>query len=163
MATLAHTSGTEIISSIATSTYELIFFNPNSTILEGQLRFSLLDGQKVVDYALEINNIYRHASVVPKSIGKQAYENTIRRRIDPALLEKTIGNNFSTRLFYMDQIWTGLSVRSNQSLALSVGTNSDKIQFAYSFDHYFGEISQYQIGTHEVTMSIMIPNRVKNY
>ena len=78
---------------------ELIFFNPNSTILEGQLRFSLLDGQKVVDYALEINNIYRHASVVPKSIGKQAYENTIRRRIDPALLEKTIGNNFSTRLY----------------------------------------------------------------
>ena len=90
---------TEIISSIATSTYELIFFNPNPTILEGQLRFSLLDGQKVVDYALEINGIYRHASVVPKSIGKQAYENTIRRRIDPALLEKTIGNNFSTRLY----------------------------------------------------------------
>jgi len=90
---------TEIISSIATSTYELIFFNPNSSILEGQLRFSLLDGQKVVDYALEINGIYRHASVVTKSKGKQAYENTIRRRIDPALLEKTIGNNFSTRLY----------------------------------------------------------------
>ena len=90
---------TEIISSIAISTYELIFFNPNSSILEGQLRFSLLDGQKVVDYALEINGIYRHASVVTKSKGKQAYENTIRRRIDPALLEKTIGNNFSTRLY----------------------------------------------------------------
>ena len=71
--------------------------------------------------------------------------------------------NFSTRIFYMDQIWTGLSFRSNQSLSISVGTNSDKIQFAYSFDHYFGEISQYQLGTHEVTMSIMIPNNVKNY
>ena len=63
----------------------------------------------------------------------------------------------------MDHMWTGLSVRSNQSLSLSVGTNSEKIQFAYSFDHYFGEISQHQLGTHEVTISIMIPNRVKNY
>tara|TARA_Y100001968_G_scaffold330318_1_gene381875 strand:+ start:1065 stop:1964 length:900 start_codon:yes stop_codon:yes gene_type:complete len=71
--------------------------------------------------------------------------------------------NFSTRVFYMDQIWTGLSVRSNKSLSLFVGTNSNKIQFGYSFDHYFGEIRQYQLGTHEVTMSIMIPNRAKSY
>ena len=71
--------------------------------------------------------------------------------------------NFSTRVFYMDQIWTGLSVRSNKSLSLFVGTNSNKIQFGYSFDHYFGEIRQYQLGTHEVTMSIMIPNRSKSY
>ena len=88
--------------------------------------------------------------------------------IEPSVLlrHRDKGNpeyNFSTRVFYMDQIWTGLSVRSNQSLSLSVGTNSEKIQIAYSFDHYFGEISQYQLGTHEVTMSIMIPNRVKNY
>ena len=88
--------------------------------------------------------------------------------VEPSILlrHRDNGNNeynFSTRIFYMDQIWTGLSVRSNQSLSLSVGTNSDKIQFAYSFDHYFGEISHHQIGTHEVTMSIMIPNRVKNY
>jgi len=69
--------------------------------------------------------------------------------------------NFSTRVFYMDQIWTGLSARSNSSLAFSVGTNSDKMQFAYSFDHYFGEISQYQLGTHEITMSVRIPNNVK--
>ena len=69
--------------------------------------------------------------------------------------------NFSTRVFYMDQIWTGLSARSNSSLAFSVGTNSDKMQFAYSFDHYFGEISQYQLGTHEITMSVRIPNSMK--
>ena len=69
--------------------------------------------------------------------------------------------NFTTRVFYMDQIWTGLSLRSNSSLAFCVGTNSDKVQFAYSFDHYFGEISQYQLGTHEVTMSVRIPNRNK--
>jgi type IX secretion system PorP/SprF family membrane protein len=102
--------------------------------------------------------------------GMAGYKFRIDRdwHIEPSVLlrHRDNGNheyNFSTRIFYMDQIWTGLSVRSNQSLSLSVGTNSDKIQFAYSFDHYFGEISQYQLGTHEVTMSIMIPNRVKNY
>jgi len=83
--------------------------------------------------------------------------------VEPSILIRNRDNgnaeyNFSTRVFYMDQIWSGLSVRSNSSLAFSIGTNSDKIQFAYSFDHYFGEISNYQFGTHEITMSIRIPN-----
>lgn len=90
---------TQIIANIATSTYELVFHNPNARVLEGELLFSLLDGQQVIDYALPINGIYRHASVVPKAKGKEAYESTIRAQIDPALLEKTIGNNFKTRLY----------------------------------------------------------------
>ncbi len=69
--------------------------------------------------------------------------------------------NLTTRVFYMDIIWSGLSVRSNSSLSFSVGTNNNDIQFAYSFDHYFGEISKYQLGTHEFTMSIRIPNTNK--
>ena len=83
--------------------------------------------------------------------------------VEPSVLLRNRDNgnaeyNFSTRVLYMDQIWSGISVRSNSSLAFSVGTNSDKIQFAYSFDHYFGAISSHQFGTHELTMSIRIPN-----
>ena len=93
------TIDSEIISNIATSTYELVFYNPNNRVLEGELVFSLFDGQNIIDYALQINGKYRHASVIPKAIAKQAYEETIRARIDPSVIEKTIGNNFKTRLY----------------------------------------------------------------
>ena len=89
----------DVIANIATSTYELVFFNPNNRVLEGELVFRLFDGQSVIDYALQINGKYRSASVVPKAQAKEAFEETIRARIDPGLIEKTIGNNFKTRLY----------------------------------------------------------------
>lgn len=89
----------EVISNIAASTYELVFYNPNNRVLEGELVFSLFNGQTVIDYALQINGKYRAASVVPKAKAKEAFESTIRARIDPGLIEKTIGNNFKTRLY----------------------------------------------------------------
>ncbi len=89
----------QVVANIATSTYELVFYNPNNRILEGELVFSLLDGQSVTGYAMDLNGKYREASVVPKAKAKEAYENTIRARIDPAIIEKTIGNNFKTRLY----------------------------------------------------------------
>ena len=89
----------QVISNIATSTYELVFYNPNNRVLEGELVFSLFDGQNVIDYALQINGKYRQASIVPKAKATEAYENTIRAQIDPSIIEKTIGNNFKTRLY----------------------------------------------------------------
>ena len=83
--------------------------------------------------------------------------------VEPSVFLRNLDNgkaeyNFSTRVFYSDQIWLGISVRTNSSLSLVVGTNSKNIQLAYSFDHYFGEISHYQNGTHEITISRRIPN-----
>jgi len=89
----------QVISNIATSTYELVFYNPNNRVLEGELVFSLFDGQSVIDYALQINGKYRQASIVPKAKATEAYENTIRAQIDPSIIEKTIGNDFKTRLY----------------------------------------------------------------
>ncbi len=89
----------ELISTMATSTYELSFYNPNNQIIEGELNFSLLDSQSVIDYALEVDGKYRQASIVPKAKAKEAFEDVIRQNIDPAILEKTIGNNLKARLY----------------------------------------------------------------
>jgi hypothetical protein len=89
----------KIVGNIATSTYELSFYNPNNRVLSGQLKFGLLDGASVIDYALQINGKYRYASIVPKALATEAYENTIRQKIDPALLEQTVGNNFKVNLY----------------------------------------------------------------
>lgn len=91
--------GVETVGNIATNTYELSFYNPNNRILSGKLKFGLLDGVSVIDYALDIKGKYRYSSIVPKAKATEAYENTIRQKIDPALLEKTVGNNFKVHLY----------------------------------------------------------------
>ncbi len=93
------TVNADVMANIASSTYELVFFNPNNRVLEGELVFRLFDGQTVTDYALQINGKYRSASVVPRAKATQAFEETIRAKIDPGLIEKSIGNNFKTRLY----------------------------------------------------------------
>lgn len=100
--------------------------------------------------------------------GMAGYKIKIDRdwHVEPSLLIRNLDNrdpeyNFSTRVFYSDQIWSGFSVRSNSSLSFFVGTNSEKLQLAYSFDYYFGEISYYQNGTHEITISMRMPNHNK--
>ena len=90
---------TKITGNIAQTTYEMVFYNPNKRILEGELKLPLLEGQSLVEYALEVDGHYRLSSVVEKAKAKQAFENTIRQNIDPGLIEKTLGNNYRLRLY----------------------------------------------------------------
>jgi len=90
---------TKIVGNIAQTTYEMAFYNPNDRILEGELKLPLLDGQSIVEYALEVDGKYRNSSVVEKTKAKKAYENTIRQNIDPGMVEKTLGNNYRLRLY----------------------------------------------------------------
>lgn len=90
---------TKIVGNIAQTTYEMAFYNPNKRILEGELKLPLLDGQSIVEYALEVNGEYRVSSVVEKAKAKRAFENTIRQNIDPGIIEKTLGNNYKLRLY----------------------------------------------------------------
>ncbi len=90
---------TKISGNIAQTTLEFSFYNPNDSLLEGSLEFPLLDGQRVVKHALEINGKYRESVVVDKSKAKKVFEDVIRRQVDPSLIEKTIGNNFRLRLY----------------------------------------------------------------
>ena len=90
---------TKIVGNIAQTTYEMVFYNPNKRVLEGELKLPLLDGQSIVEYALEVNGEYRVSSVVEKAKAKKAFENTIRQNIDPGMIEKTLGNNYKLRLY----------------------------------------------------------------
>ncbi|MBE50398.1 MAG: hypothetical protein CMP51_01765 [Flavobacteriales bacterium] len=83
--------------------------------------------------------------------------------IEPSSLIRNLDNsyreyNFTTRVIYSDQMWAAASIRSNSSFSFAIGTNSDKVRFGYSFDYYYGEIRNYQNGTHEITISHLIPS-----
>ncbi len=84
---------------IATTTFDLTFYNPFDRVLEGSLEFPLADGQEICRYALEVNGHLREGVVVEKAKARVAFENTERRRIDPGLVEKTLGNNLKTRIY----------------------------------------------------------------
>lgn len=89
----------KVVGSLAVTTIDMTFFNPNSRVLEGELEFPLADGQNISRYALDINGKMREGVVVEKAKGQKTFESIVRRGVDPGLLEKTEGNNFRTRVY----------------------------------------------------------------
>lgn len=88
-----------VAANIAITTFDIFFYNPNDRILEGEFEFPMADGQHIVRYALDVEGKLREGVVVEKAKARMAFENTIRRNIDPGLVEKTKGNNFRTRIY----------------------------------------------------------------
>ena len=88
-----------VIGNIATTTYDMKFYNPTNSILEGELIFPLGEKQSVSRFALDVNGKIREAVVVEKEQGRIAFEAVVRRRVDPALLEKGTGNNYRARIY----------------------------------------------------------------
>ena len=90
-----------VIGQTAVTTMEMTFYNPNSRVMEGEFQFPLANGQQVSRFALDINGKLREGVVVDKTSGRKAFEEIVRRGVDPGLLEKTEGNNFKARVYPM--------------------------------------------------------------
>ncbi|WP_395703806.1 VIT domain-containing protein [Aquabacterium sp.] len=73
--------------------------NPNPRVLEGELQFPLAAGQAVTGFALDIDGQLRRAVPVAKAKGLQVFEDTVRGRVDPALLEASAGNQYKLRVY----------------------------------------------------------------
>ncbi len=90
---------TSIAGRLAQTSVELTFFNPNARVLEGELQFPLADGQEITGMAMDFNGVMREAVPVAKARGQAVFEEVTRTRVDPALAEKTVGNNFKLRVY----------------------------------------------------------------
>lgn len=90
-----------VVGQTAITTMEMTFYNPNSRVMEGEFEFPLSDGQQVSRFALDIDGKFREGVVVDKALGRKAFEDIVRRGVDPGLLEKTEGNNFRARVYPM--------------------------------------------------------------
>lgn len=89
----------EIVGMAARTRIEMEFRNPNDRVLEGELQFPLRPGQSVTGFALDIDGELRPAVPVEKARGRQVFEDVIRTRVDPALLQVTEGNNYRLRVY----------------------------------------------------------------
>ncbi len=89
----------KIVGSIAITTFDIVFRNPNNRILEGELHFPLGEGQSVTRFAMDVNGKLREAVPVEKEKGQQVFEEIVNRKVDPGLLEKVLGNNYKARVY----------------------------------------------------------------
>ncbi len=78
---------------------ELTLRNPNARVLEATLEFPLAPTQTISGFALDIDGVLVPAVPVPKDKGRQVFDDVMRARVDPALLERTAGNNFKLRIY----------------------------------------------------------------
>ena len=89
----------EVVGNVATTTYDMLFYNPTNQVLEGELSFPLAENQRVSRLALDVRGKLREAVVVEKELGRVAFEAVVRRGVDPILLEKGTGNNYKARIY----------------------------------------------------------------
>lgn len=124
---------------------DMTFFNPNNRVLEGELQFPLLDGQRVASFAMDVNGALRDAVPVEKAKGQAVFEDVIRARIDPGLLEVTQGNNFRLRVY-------PIPAQGTKRVVIHVAQTLDSIhgQSFYQLPLGFGE----RVGTLDLSVNI---------
>lgn len=88
-----------VMENLAETEVTLVFRNPNSRVMEGELAYPLPAGATVQGYALDINGRMVDGVPVPKKKARVIFENEVRRQIDPGLVEWSGGNMFKTRVY----------------------------------------------------------------
>lgn len=84
---------------IAETTVEQSFVNQTAGRLEGTFRFPLPADASISGFGMWIGNELVEADIVEKQRARQIYEEILRERRDPGLLEWSGGNLFTARVF----------------------------------------------------------------
>ncbi|MBX3218388.1 MAG: AgmX/PglI C-terminal domain-containing protein [Labilithrix sp.] len=84
---------------LALTQLHLTFENPEDRVLEGTFRITLPQGASLSRFAMKVGNAWQEGEVVEKQAARQAYEDFLHRKQDPALMEQGAGNEFSARVF----------------------------------------------------------------
>jgi tetratricopeptide (TPR) repeat protein len=96
---VSYTARAVVEDPLAFTELALVFENPRDTLIEGQFRVTLPRGAAVSRFAMKLDGRWQEGEVVEKQAARQAYEDFLHRRQDPALLEQAAGNEFSARVF----------------------------------------------------------------
>ncbi|QOV90872.1 VWA domain-containing protein [Humisphaera borealis] len=94
-----HRVNVEISDSVATTTVEQEFYNPNPQRLEGTYLFPLPDGTHIDKFSMDVNGKMMEAELLDAGKARQIYEDIVRQARDPALLEYAGRSAFKVRIF----------------------------------------------------------------
>ena len=88
-----------VAGAFATVRASITVSNPNGRPLEGALEFPLPDGASVCGYALDVNGVMTDGVVVKKEKARVAFEEEVKKGVDPGLVEHVQGNAYRTRVY----------------------------------------------------------------
>ena len=92
-----------VVGAIAQVTVDAQFGNEQNLSSEGVLTLALPDGAVVTGYALDVNGALLDGVLVPTPKARVAFEDKLRRGVDPGMTEVTRANVFSTRVFPINE------------------------------------------------------------
>jgi Ca-activated chloride channel homolog len=95
----SHAVETTIDNQGATTTVTQVFYNPNPRQLEGQYLFPLPHEVAINDFQMTMNGEMVGGELLPAAQARKIYEDTVRRMIDPGLLEYAGRGLFRARVF----------------------------------------------------------------
>ena len=84
---------------LAFTELHLSFANPQDRTLEGRFELALPSGAAISRLAMYNQDKWVEGEVVELQAAREAYEDALHRRQDPALMEKQAGNRFQARIF----------------------------------------------------------------
>ncbi len=79
------------------------------------------------------------------------------------MMFKSIQMDLTTRVFYKDDYWAGLSWRTNDAIIMLMGLKYDRFYFAYAFDFTLTDIRTQSMGTHELTLAVKFGESARRY
>ncbi len=103
---------------------EFTVFNPNMRVFEGELEFPLPDDAVISGYAIDVNGVMVDGRVVEKEKARIAFENEVKKGVDPGLVEQIKGNAYRTRIYPIPAQGTR-QVRVTYTTPLTIAPNGD--------------------------------------
>ena len=79
------------------------------------------------------------------------------------MLLKSIQADLTTRVYYKDDYWAGISWRTSDAIVLMVGLKYDRYYFAYAYDITLTDIRKQSFGTHELTLAVKFGESARRY
>jgi len=72
--------------------------------------------------------------------------------------------DLSTKVYYKDNYWMGISYRTLETMSMMAGCRVDRYYFGYAYDFTMNRINQYSSGTHELMIGVRIgDNNIRRY
>jgi hypothetical protein len=84
---------------LARTEYDLTYRNALDQVVGGNFNFPLPPDAEVSDLGLWFDGTLRHGVAVERVLARTAYEETIHRRVDPALVEWSAGRGFKLDIY----------------------------------------------------------------
>ncbi len=76
---------------------------------------------------------------------------------------KSIQMDLTTRIYYKEDYWAGLSYRTGDALILMAGLRYDRFYFGYSFDMALTDIRKHSFGSHEINFAVKFGESARRY